>query len=99
MRKKSNMSLLTNHVLSGVALIAGLGLTASHAYAQHGTFNLPFEARWGSVALPLGPCRISALSECHCPESLKFPAMAGRYRLWRASKHCNHNQTTAIFRS
>src|SRR3954452_17760009 len=95
MRKKSNMSLLTNHVLSGVALIAGLGLTASHAYAQHGTFNLPFEAHWGSVALPLGPCRISVPKRMSLPRIIEISSngrtvsiMAGFEALQPQSDHC-----------
>ena len=66
------MSLLTNHVLRGVAFIAALGLTASHAKAQRGTFNLPFEAHWGSVVLPPGPYTISVPLQVSWPRIIEI---------------------------
>jgi len=58
-KRRLDVSLLTNHIWSGVAFMAALSLTASHANAQHGSFNLPVEARWGNVVLPPGSYRIS----------------------------------------
>jgi hypothetical protein len=65
------MGLLTSKVWSGIALIAVLCLTASRANAQHGTFNLPFEARWGTVVLPPGSYQFSIHTQVSWPRIIE----------------------------
>jgi hypothetical protein len=71
-RKKPTMKLLTNPVWSGIALLAALSLTASHAQAQQGTFHLPVEAHWGNIVLPPGLYHFSVPMRASWPEILEI---------------------------
>ena len=75
------MSLLTNHRVSGVVLTAALALTASHAKAQHGTFNLPFEAHWGNVVLSPGSYRISVPMQMSSPHMIEISSNGKTVRI------------------
>ncbi len=66
------MNLLTNHVWSGMALLAALSLTPSHAQAQQGSSHLPVEAHWGSVVLPPGFYHISIPRRASWPEMVEL---------------------------
>jgi hypothetical protein len=66
------MNLQTNRVWSGIALLAALSLTPSHAHAQQGSFHLPVEAHWGNVVLPPGFYRISVPMRASWPEIVEL---------------------------
>jgi hypothetical protein len=66
------MNLLTKYVWSGLAVLAALSLTASHAQAQQGTFHLPVEAHWGPVVLPPGLYQISVPKRAVWPEMMEL---------------------------
>jgi hypothetical protein len=66
------MRLLVNPVWSGVALLAAVSLTTSHAQAQHGTFHLPVEAHWGNVVLSPGLYNISVPMRASWPQVMEI---------------------------
>src|SRR4051794_36797765 len=66
------MNLLTNPVWRGLAVLAALSWTASHAQAQQGSFQLSVEAHWGNVVLPPGLYRISVPMRASWPEIMEL---------------------------
>ena len=54
------MNLSMTRLVTMSAFVAALGLGASQASAQKATFNLPFEARWGTIFLDPGNYTLTA---------------------------------------
>lgn len=66
------MSYLTSRLLSSAVFITAFCSTASHAHAQHGTLNLPFEARLGAAVLPSGSYRFWVPLQVSWPEVIEI---------------------------